>query len=88
MHYNKTCLINAPNCFLLQDDCLLFIRLKGRSPHNYSVSQVWLQWGYYKYLRHEVELDHGIGQRFGVGPQTRNKTQHGSVEGAVDLSER
>ena len=32
--------INTPNSFILQDDCLFCIRLNGRSPHNYSISQV------------------------------------------------
>ncbi len=39
-------------------------------------------------LRHGVELDHGRGEWLGEGPQRRDESQHGSVEGAVDLRER
>lgn len=38
-------------------------------------------------LRHCVELHHGSGERFSIGTEWRNKTEHGPVEGAVDLSE-
>jgi len=36
-------------------------------------------------LRLQVELDHGVGQRLGVGLQVGDETQHGAAERAVDL---
>lgn len=40
------------------------------------------------YLRHGVELNHGSGKRLSVGTQRWDETQHGAVEGSIDLSER
>ena len=39
------------------------------------------------YLRHGIELHHGGGQGLGEGAEGRDETQHGPVEGAVDLGE-
>ena len=36
-------------------------------------------------LRHQVELHHGVGERFSKGAKRRNHSEHGPVEGAVDL---
>jgi hypothetical protein len=39
------------------------------------------------YLGEEVELDHGVGERVGIGAEVGNHAQHGAVEGPVDLLE-
>ena len=41
-----------------------------------------------QYLRHGVEVHHGLGERLRVSPQIRHQSQHGSVEGAIDLFQR
>jgi hypothetical protein len=38
-------------------------------------------------LGEEVELDHGVGERVGIGAEVGNHAQHGAVEGPVDLLE-
>ena len=39
------------------------------------------------HLREKVELDHGVGERVGIGPQVGDHAKHGPVEGPVDLLE-
>jgi hypothetical protein len=38
-------------------------------------------------LGEEVELDHSVGERVGIGAEVGNHAQHGAVEGPVDLLE-
>ena len=40
------------------------------------------------FLRFEVELDHGVGQRVGVGLQVWHESQHCPTESSVDLLQR
>lgn len=39
-------------------------------------------------LRQRVKLHHGIGQRIGIGSESRNEAKHGTVEGTIDLGQR
>ena len=40
------------------------------------------------YLRHRVELDHGISQRLCIAPQWWNDSQHCTIECSIDLCKR
>lgn len=37
------------------------------------------------YLGHGIELHHGCGEGFCIGAERGNESQHGAVEGAIDL---
>ena len=39
-------------------------------------------------LGHYVELHHGLSEGVSISSEVGHQTQHGSVEGAVDLTER
>ncbi len=38
-------------------------------------------------LRHDIEVHHGFSERVCIGPEVGDQTQHGSVEGAINLLE-
>ena len=40
---------------------------------------------HFTYLGHGVELDHGFSEGIGIGSQVGDQSQHGPVEGAIDL---
>jgi len=42
----------------------------------------------FTHLGHSEELYHGVSEGIGIGTEVGNQTQHGSVEGAIDLLER
>jgi hypothetical protein len=52
---------------------------------SWRVDVMWLLINGESLLGHEVELDHGICEWFGIGTQRWNDAQHGSIERAVDL---